>query len=177
MGALGRPLILQRVVHRKILPGGSHTELRYFFHLQFDESIPLVLENTPPRVRTRDPCPELPAPFAVATFGTSLSSSGGRSYRFCPTDPRIDLFCTPSSPPSSAQRNTGTGFDRGSGKRASIRRALSRSNVRNADRSRTVFSPSASITGARSPEPDVCTSWCGLAIAFSALACLMIPPM
>ena len=88
------------------------------------------------------------------------------------------LFCTPSSPAISIAVNARYGFAVGSGKRTSTRRAfgLDTYGIRQAaERLRAEY---ARLIGASKPGTSRLYELVpGLVMAFSALACLMMPPM
>src|SRR5436190_20462292 len=108
----------------------------------------------------------------------SLASSGERSYRFLSMgSPGWILFCTPSRPADIIAVNARYGFAVGSGKRTSIRRAfglVTRGTRTAADRFRAEY---ARLMGASKPGTSRLYEFVpGLVMAFSAFACLMMPP-
>src|SRR5207253_3741676 len=113
------------------------------------------------------------------TCGTFAASSGGRWYMSLSTgSPGWILFCTPSRPAISIAAKARYAFAVGSGKRTSTRRpfALDTYGIRQAaDRLRAEY---ARLIGASKPGTSRLYELVpGLVIAFSARACLMMPPM
>src|SRR3954453_505758 len=113
------------------------------------------------------------------TVGIFASSSGGRGYRsFVAASPGWILFCTPSRPAISIAAKPRYGLHVGSGKRTSMRRPLGLDTYGmriDAERLRAEY---ARLIGASKPGTRRLYEFVpGLVIAFSAFACLMMPPM
>src|SRR5512138_478738 len=88
------------------------------------------------------------------------------------------LFCTPSRPAISSAANARYGFAVGSGKRTSTRRAFGLLTYGMRHEAERFFAEYARLIGASKPGTRRLYELVpGLVIAFSALACLRMPPM
>src|SRR5947209_1648459 len=141
----------------------------------------MVLLNTPPRVRNSRSLSKYSSAWSSEehTVGIFASSSGGRWYRsFDAASPGWILFCTPSRPAINSAEKHRYGLDEGSGKRVSMRRPFGFGTCGMRIEAERLRDEYASFTGASKPGTRRLYELVpGLVIAFSARACLMMPPM
>ena len=88
------------------------------------------------------------------------------------------LFCTPSRPAISIAENARYGFAVGSGKRTSMRRPFGFDTYGTRIAAERLRAEYARLIGASKPGTSRLYEFVpGFVIAFSAFACLMMPPM
>ena len=158
----------------------GHPEARDLFHLEPDVASIIVGEHAALRVRNARSLSRWASAMSSDAQGSGFAASLGLEVvqRFLSIgSPGGSCSARRRGPPSSSPRtrDTGSRSDQGSGPRCGALRVRRTGCGSTAERLRARI---GQVDGASKPGPGACTLLVpGLVIAFSALACLMIPPM